>query len=73
MAHLKIMKMTMKGLLIWFATLGVLLSLLGFWAGAHERGAGRPVSDYTEAMEPELPTNPETQPDPLDTIPALTF
>ncbi len=63
----------MKGLLIWFATLGVLLSLLGFWAGAHERGAASPVSSYTDAAEPELPAVPETQPDPLDTIPALTF
>ncbi len=63
----------MKGLLIWFATLGVLLSLLGFWAGAHERGAASPVSIYTDAAEPELPAVPETQPDPLDTIPALTF
>ena len=63
----------MKGLLIWFAMLGVLLSLLGFWAGAHERGAASPVSSYTDAAEPELPAVPETQPDPLDTIPALTF
>ncbi|OGL17265.1 MAG: hypothetical protein A3G97_07745 [Candidatus Rokubacteria bacterium RIFCSPLOWO2_12_FULL_69_21] len=63
----------MKGLLIWFATLGVLLSLLGFWAGAHERGAASPVSSYTDAAEPELPAVPETQPDPLDTIPALAF
>ena len=63
----------MKGLLLWFATLGVLLSLLGFWAGAHERGAARPVSSYTDAVEPPLPDVPETQPDPLDTIPALTF
>jgi len=63
----------MKGLLIWFATLGVLLSLLGFWAGAHERGAASPVSSYTDAAEPDLPAVPETQPDPLDTIPALTF
>ena len=68
------MKGLMKGLLIWFATLGVLLSLLGFWAGAHERGDGaRPVSIYTDAMEPELPAVPEVQPDPLDTIPVLTF
>ena len=67
------MKGLMKGLLIWFATLGVLLSLLGFWAGAHERGAASPVSSYTDAAEPELPAVPETQPDPLDTIPALTF
>lgn len=67
------MKTTMQVLLIWFATLGVLLSLLGFWAGAHERGAARPVSIYTDAMEPQLPGVPETQPDPLDTIPALTF
>ena len=61
----------MKGLLIWFATLGVLLSLLGFWAGAHERGAASP--SYTDAAERELPAVPETQPDPLGTIPALTF
>ena len=67
------MKGLMKGLLIWFATLGVLLSLLGFWAGAHERGAASPVSSYTDAVEPELPAVPETQPDPLDTIPALAF
>ncbi|OGL06889.1 MAG: hypothetical protein A3I03_00710 [Candidatus Rokubacteria bacterium RIFCSPLOWO2_02_FULL_68_19] len=67
------MKGLMKGLLIWFATLGVLLSLLGFWAGAHERGAASPVSSYTDAAEPELPAVPETQPDPLDTIPALAF
>jgi hypothetical protein len=63
----------MKGLLIWFATLGVLLSLLGFWAGAHERGPARPMSIYTDAMEPELPAVPEIQPDPLNAIPALTF
>ena len=67
------MKGLMKGLLIWFATLGVLLSLLGFWAGAHERGAASPVSSYTDAAETELPAVPETQPDPLDTIPALAF
>ncbi|MEK6529491.1 MAG: hypothetical protein AABZ48_01260 [candidate division NC10 bacterium] len=46
------MKTTMQVLLIWFATLGVLLSLLGFWAGAHERGAARPVSIYTDVMSP---------------------
>jgi len=63
----------MKGLLIWVVTLGVSLSLLGFWAGAHEGGAPRPVSISTDSMEPELPAVPETQPDPLDTIPVLTF
>ena len=65
----------MKALLIWFAALGVLLSLLGLWAGAHERRAARPVdsSIYTETMEPELPGAPETQPDPFETIPTLTF
>lgn len=64
----------MKGLVIWFATLGVLLSLLGFWAGAHERGGGaRPVSIYTDAMEPELLAIPEVQPAPLDTLPAIAF
>lgn len=63
----------MKVLLIWLATLGVLVSLLGFWAGAHEWGAPPPVSIYTDAMEPELPAVPDPQPDPPDTIPALTF
>lgn len=63
----------MKRLLIWFVTLGALLSLLGLWAGAHERGAPSPVSIYTDGMEPELPGVPETQPDPFDTIPTFTF
>lgn len=64
----------MKGLLIWFGTLGLLLSLLGIW-GAYAGRAARSVdpSIYTEAMEPELPAIPEVQPDTPETGPAFTF
>ena len=63
----------MKGLLIWFATLGMLL--LALWAGAHARGAERPVSPsiYTDTMEPKLPAVPEAQPEASERGPAFTF
>lgn len=69
------MKTTMKGLLIWFAMLAVLLSLFGLWAGAHERRASRSVdpSVYTNTMEPELPAIAESQPEAAETGSALTF
>ncbi len=69
------MKTTMKGLLIWFAMLAVLLSLFGLWAGAQERRAARSVdpSVYTDTMEPELPAIGESQPEAADTGSALTF
>ncbi|MBI4590986.1 MAG: hypothetical protein HY725_19340 [Candidatus Rokubacteria bacterium] len=65
----------MKALVIWFAALGVLLSFLGLLVGAQERRAARTVDPviYTEALEPELPTVSETQPDILQSLPALTF
>lgn len=66
---------TPKALLIWFVTLGVLLSLLGLWAGAQERRLARPVdpSAYTATTEPELPAFPEVQPDAIEIGRALTF
>ena len=69
------MKTTMKGLLIWFAMLAVLLSLFGLWAGAQERRAARSVdpSVYTDTMEPELPAIAESRPEPAETGPAFTF
>ncbi len=65
----------MKAIVFWFATLGLVLSLLGLWVGAQERRASRPAgsSVYTEALEPELPAVSEVEPDPFETIPALTF
>ena len=69
------MKTAMKGLLVWFAMLGVLLSLLGLWAGAHERRASRSVdpSVYTNTMEPELPAIAESRAEAAETGSALTF
>ena len=65
----------MKALLIWFATLGLVLSFLGFLAVAHERRAVNPVdpSIYTNTIEPELPAIPEAQPEAPEIGPALTY
>ncbi len=68
----------MKALLVWLGTLTVLLLLLSFWAGAHDRPSARPVdpSIYGESLMPELPAISETHPeaaDTPDTGPALTF
>jgi hypothetical protein len=40
---------------------------------ASTHGGGASLALSTEALEAELPTVPETRPDVLETLPALTF
>lgn len=64
----------MKVLVLWFGTLGVLLSLLGLMGATGEwsLSGGAESSTYSEPMDPDLPTATESQAETFPSIPALT-